>query len=574
MKPKKGPRQKQGVLQRAFLYTTTQSMERWTGREEASSNMNGKRIYLSRAIFCVLLIAVGLYGAVAYFPKGNLREPPVSVHLLTSGELDGRYLSISMLRVIPGFLNPLYVEVPLADGTVERMIFSGSKEEKEKILQLQHEKDLEQEAQSITGGGRSFLSVDYTGVYQAPEFREGAPAPIVLGEHGKYGILGIVLTGFGLCGLIAALLHLLRKPKLVPLFELQSVYSQEQLERILRERPIYWNIWLTDRGLLWMTWERVTQVNFHDITGIDLEQRSVNRIRTYAIQLINRQEAVAQMPNFESRDIAEAFARYLMAMAPRAEVGATLQAFRPAPQSPGQTWDAALRQQAAQDFHRMLQEAKGRHRKEIVSIGTVGALLVGGLVLLAGTGLLLPKFLRRVLLTGEVDALGLLDAVLYSAGIPLVLCGILSVILMVWVIRCLRRSGSYARGGAIASLLLGSTAILIGFLGVLSDVSFQELKGAVADKRQIQKGALTETEVRLTGGGPTDAETLPDLTEEAGYTISRLNGIPVDGNQEQIVSYYFPDTVDLTPYETAGTAIFRIQHTEHWNLILDITAAE
>lgn len=280
------------------------------------------------------------------------------------------------------------------------------------------------------------------------------------------------------------------------------------------------------------------------------------------------------MPNFESRDIAEAFARYLMAMAPRAEVGATLQALQPASQSPGQMWDAALRQQAVQDFHRMLQEARRRHRKEVISIGTVGALLVGGLVLLAGTGLLLPKFLRRVLLTGEVDALGLLDAVLYSAGIPLVLCGILSVILMVWVIRCLRRSGSYARGGAIASLLLGSTAILIGFLGVLSNVSFQELKDAVADKRQIQKGALTETEVCLTGGGPTDAETLPDLTEEVGYTISRLNGIPSDGNQEQIVSYYFPDAVDLTPYETAGTAIFRIQHTEHWNLILDITAAE
>ena len=382
------------------------------------------------------------------------------------------------------------------------------------------------------------------------------------------------MAGFGLCGLIAALLHLLRKPKLVPLFELQSVYSQEQLERILRERPIYRNIWLTDRGLLWMTWERVTQVNFHDITGIDLEQRSVNRIRTYAIQLINRQEAVAQMPNFESKDVAEAFARYLMAMAPRAEVGATLQAFQPAPQSPGQTWDAALRQRAVQDFHRMLQEARRRHRKEIVSIGTVGALLVGGLVLLAGTGLLLPKFLRRVLLTGEVDALGLLDAVLYSAGIPLVLCGLLSIILIVWVIRCLRRSGSYARGGAIASLLLGSTAILIGFLGVLSDVSFQELKGAVADRRQIQKGALTETEVRLTGGGPTDAETLPDLMEEVGYTVSRLNGIPVDGNSEQIVSYYFPDAVDLTPYETAGTAIFRIQHTEHWNLILEIAAVE
>ena len=538
--------------------------------------MNGKTIYLSRVIFCVLLIAVGLYGVFAYFPKGNLRETPVSVHLLTSEELDGRYLSISMLRVTPGLLNPLYVEVPLADGTIERMIFSGSKEEKEKILQLQREKDLEQEGQSGAGGGRSFLAVDYAGMYQAPEFKEGAPAPIVLGEHGKYVIIGIVLTGFGVCGLIVALLHLLRKPKLVPLFELQSVYSQEQLERILKERPIYQNIWLTDRGLLWMRWERVTQVNFHDITGIDLEQRTVNRIRTYAIQLTNRQEAVAQMPKFESRDVAAAFARYLMAMAPRAEVGPTLQAFRPAAptQPPGQMGDAALRQQVTQDFYRILQEARYRHRKEIVSIGTVGALLVGGLVLLAGTGLLLPKFIRRILLTGTVDALGLLDAVLYSTGIPLVLCGILSMILIVWVIHCLRRSGSYARGGAIASLLLGSTAILIGFLGVLSDVSVQELKGAVADRRQIQRDALTETEVCLTGGSQTDAETLPDLTEEVGYTVSRLNGIPVDGNSEQIVSYYFPYAVDLTPYETADAATFRIQHTEHWNLILDIAAVE
>ena len=179
-----------------------------------------------------------------------------------------------------------------------------------------------------------------------------------------------------------------------------------------------------------------------------------------------------------------------------------------------------------------------------------------------------------MLLTGTVDALGLLDAVLYSTGIPLVLCGILSMILIVWVIHCLRRSGSYARGGAIASLLLGSTAILIGFLGVLSDVSVQELKGAVADRRQIQRDALTETEVCLTGGSQTDAETLPDLTEEVGYTVSRLNGIPVDGNSEQIVSYYFPYAVDLTPYETADAATFRIQHTEHWNLILEIAAVE
>ena len=111
-------------------------------------------------MFCVLLIAMGLYGVLTYFPKGNLRETPVSVHLLTSGEVDGRYITISMLRVTPGFLNPLYVEVPLADGTIERMIFSGSKEEKENILQLQNEKDLEQEGQSGAGGGRSSLSGD------------------------------------------------------------------------------------------------------------------------------------------------------------------------------------------------------------------------------------------------------------------------------------------------------------------------------------------------------------------------------------------------------------------------------
>lgn len=540
--------------------------------------MNGKIIYLSRAMFCVLLIAMGLYGVLTYFLKGNLRETPVSVHLLTSGEVDGRYITISMLRVTPGFLNPLYVEVPLADGTIERMIFSGSKEEKENILQLQHEKDLEQEGQSGAGGGRSFLSVDYTGMYQDPEFQEGAPAPIVLGEHGKYVIIGIVLTGFGLCGLIAALFHLLRKPKLIPLFELQSVYSQGQLERILKERPIYRNIWLTDRGLLWMRQERVTQVNFHDITGIELEKQLVNHIYTWHIKLTNRFDAVANTPNFESRDITAAFARYLMAMAPRAEVGTTLQALQlaahPAGHAEPWSWNDALRQQVTQDFYQILQEAQRRHRKEIVSIGTVGALLVGGLMLLAGTGLLLPKLIRRVLLTGDVDALGLLDAVLYSAGIPLALCGILSVILIVWVIRCLRRSGSYARGGAIASLLLGSTAILIGFMGVLSDVSVQELKDAAADKRQIQSGALTETEVRLTGGSQTDAETLSDLTEEVGYTISRLNGIPVDGNQEQTVSYYFPYAVELTPYETTAATIVRIQHTEHWNLILNITAAE
>ena len=111
-------------------------------------------------------------------------------------------------------------------------------------------------------------------------------------------------------------------------------------------------------------------------------------------------------------------------------------------------------------------------------------------------------------------------------------------------------------------------------MGVLSDVSVQELKDAAADKRQIQSGALTETEVRLTGGSQTDAETLSDLTEEVGYTISRLNGIPVDGNQEQTVSYYFPYAVELTPYETTAATIVRIQHTEHWNLILNITAAE
>ena len=536
--------------------------------------MNGKIIYLSRAMFCVLLIAMGLYGVLTYFPKGNLRETPVSVHLLTSGEVDGRYITISMLRVTPGFLNPLYVEVPLADGTIERMIFSGSKEEKENILQLQNEKDLEQEGQSGAGGGRSFLSVDYTGMYQDPEFKEGAPAPITFGAHGDAFLIGVVLAGFGLCGLIVALLHLLRKPKLVPLFELQSVYSQGQLERILKERPIYRNIWLTDRGLLWMRQERVTQVNFHDITGIELEKQLVNHIYTWHIKLTNRFDAVANTPNFESRDITVAFARYLMAMAPRAEVGTTLQALQLAAHPAGQVGNAVLRQQVTQDFYQILQEAQRRHRKEIVSIGTVGALLVGGLVLLAGTGLLLPKLIRRVLLTGDVDALGLLDAVLYSAGIPLVLCGILSVILIVWVIRCLRRSGSYARGGAIASLLLGSTAILIGFMGVLSDVSVQELKDAAADKRQIQSGALTETEVRLTGGSQTDAETLPNLTEEVGYTISRLNGIPVDGNQEQTVSYYFPYAVELTPYETADAVTFRIQHTEHWNLILNITAAE
>ena len=95
MKPKKGPRQKECVLQRAFLYTTTQSMARWTGREETSSKMNGKIIYLSRAMFCVLLIAMGLYGVLTYFPKDNLRETPVSVHLLTSGEVDGRYMQWS-----------------------------------------------------------------------------------------------------------------------------------------------------------------------------------------------------------------------------------------------------------------------------------------------------------------------------------------------------------------------------------------------------------------------------------------------------------------------------------------------
>ena len=43
-------------------------------------------------MFCVLLIAMGLYGVLTYFPKDNLRETPVSVHLLTSGEVDGRYI--------------------------------------------------------------------------------------------------------------------------------------------------------------------------------------------------------------------------------------------------------------------------------------------------------------------------------------------------------------------------------------------------------------------------------------------------------------------------------------------------
>ena len=46
-------------------------------------------------MFCVLLIAMGLYGVLTYFPKDNLRETPVSVHLLTSGEVDGRYMQWS-----------------------------------------------------------------------------------------------------------------------------------------------------------------------------------------------------------------------------------------------------------------------------------------------------------------------------------------------------------------------------------------------------------------------------------------------------------------------------------------------
>ena len=69
-------------------------------------------------------------------------------------------------------------------------------------------------------------------------------------------------------------------------------------------------------------------------------------------------------------------------------MGTTLQALQLAAHPAGQVGNAVLRQQVTQDFYQILQEAQRRHRKEIVSIGTVGALLVGGLVLLAGTGVL------------------------------------------------------------------------------------------------------------------------------------------------------------------------------------------
>ena len=97
---------------------------------------------------------------------------------------------------------------------------------------------------------------------------------------------------------------------------------------------------------------------------------------------------------------------------------------------------------------------------------------------------------------------------------------------------------------------------------------------------------MKETDVYISGVGNTDAEALIGLIDDVGYQVSRINGVPTDIEYYSVTLYYFPYTVDLTPYENTGyyvqadyeenknAIVFRIKHTENWRIIMNIEVVE
>lgn len=559
-------------------------------------------MYVVRGILSMIFLVAGitfLINPVQYITGVGQRAP--SIHEMTEDEVEGRYVSISALRVTNVVKDALYVAVPLANGKTMGMQFSGSKEQKKNILSLQGKKNLKN---FIGSDGASsdaslyFIPVDYAGTYQKEDgyrFYAGG-VPTLFGVTTKaslweYLAAGAALAGFGIFGLVSALINLLRKPKIVAVSEAQSIYSSLELERILSEKPIHENIWASERAILIMNYKKLTQINFYDITQLEFLEKRAKYAYIYSVQITDEFGKV-HLPMFESRDTALAFACYLMKMAPKAEPGPALREEQSAarPQHTAgdeqQPQGTVLHQQHARELSQNMKQARSKNKKEgLYALAAMG-ILVAALILLGSVGLFLPKIIRPMMLGETADAVQILNTIIYSVAIPLVLIGILSIGLIVLVVYFLRRSGGYALAGRQIGLVLGGLAIFLGSMAAMEEVSFKEMLGAFEDVQQIRSGELKETEVYISAASHADVEALMGLIDDVGYQVSRISGVPTDIEYYSASSYYFPHTVDLAPYENTGyfvqsdyeenknATVFRVRHTKNWRIIMDIEVAE
>lgn len=559
---------------------------------------NKLTVYVARGMLSMLFLAAGivfLMNPVQYFTSMGQDAP--SIHEMSRDEVEGQYVSISTLRVTNEVRGALYVEVPLADGETMGMQFSGSEVQKESILILQAKKNMENFIQfdgSASDTSLDFISVDYVGTYQMNDdyrFHAGG-VPTLFGVATKSSIreplvFGVLLAGVGIFGLLSVLINLLRRPKIVPVSESQSIYSSHELERILGESPLHENIWASERAILIMKNKRLTQINFYDITQLELLEKRVKYTYIYSVQVMDKFGKV-HLTMFESPDTAQAFAHYLMNMAPKAELGATLkkkQALKQTQPMQGegpQSQVTTPHQKHTHEFFKNMNQAKSKNKKErLYVLATMGALVVA-LILLGTVGIFLPQIIQSMMMDGAVDAIKILHAIIYSVIIPLVFIVILSIALIMTVVYCLKRAGSYTLFGSIISLMLGGMAILIGTMATLEEVTFQEMLGAFEDVQQIQSSEFTETEVYISAASHADVESLMGLIDDVGYQVSRVVGVPTDIEYYSGTVYYFPHTVDLTPYENTGyfvqadyeenknATVFRVKHTENWRIIMEI----
>ena len=548
--------------------------------------------YIVRIIGSIIALLAGivfLASSIQY--RLQIEQIPQSIHEMSEDELVGAYVTISKLYVIRDTEDGYYVDVPIANGEILDMAFWSDEEtiiDEISILQgIKNIQNLKENNWTDSSDGDYFISVDYTGtIFQGKSLKilQHGGVDTFLGmidkeESDTFLAVGGALSILGIFGLISTIIIMRRKPKIIKCSDLQSIHSEYELTSILSGQPVYKNIWLSQKAILIMMNNKVTQINFHDMTSIEVIETTIQYMKIYTVKIVDRFQK-QHVQAFEGKDEAVQFIQYLSKLAPQAILSDTI------PQASNSN-EQISHESHINNFTKTMEDAQhtgNKKRKQSLKYFMLTFVLgFFGLAIFGFIAWSMPPMIRQMMLGNGVDAIVMLETIAYPIIIPIVLLMLLSIILIILAVQCINKTGDFKVAASMLALMLGSGVILLPPLMILENVSIDNVLGAFEDIKQIETGALIESEVYISNAATVDAEMLMYLIDDVGYDVTVLSCVPTDIDYYNARTYYFPTVVPTNDYEQSGYEVqaeyeenranakkYRITHTENWRIIIDI----
>ena len=561
-------------------------------------NQNKSIPYPVRIIASVIVLLVGvLYLASSIQYMLLQTQIPQSIHNMNSEELNGAYVTINSLRVIRDTEQGYYVEVPIANGEMISIGFWSNKETIEDISKLQVHKNFEIFKNSngaMVPSSEYFISLDYAGtIYQGETikiFEETGISTfsgvITQDDSNIKLLIGSLLSIYGIFVIVSTIIIMKRKPKIVNAADMQLTYSEYQLQQILNTPPIYKNIWLSPNAILILINNKVTQVNFLDMTSIDLIEQVVKYMRIYALRISDK-FGKQHIQLFDSRDEAVQFINQIKKLAPHISLDSTTQHTSDIREQTQPSRYPISHEENSEIFTQNMENTKQlaekKRKKSLNYVGLMASVGFAALIIFGVIAMFLPPMIRNIMLSSTVDAIHMLETIAYSIIIPIAVLIILSIILMVFTGFCVKRTGDYKVFALLLCVLLGSFVIILPPMLVFENIKVKDVMECFEDIDQIRSGKLIETEVYISSAADVDSEMLMYLIDDVGYDVTVIVGVPTDIEYYSGTQYYFPTVFPSEAYKNAGYEIqadyeenkmnaikFRITHTENWKIIIGI----